>query len=89
MLDLLGFAVASSMLVYGYFSSLIHRRLQGAGGPVKSQWILNQPYNLKQYWAVAHDRQWSRIPVFGACVAFLCGLASSAGVIVILIAQKR
>ena len=89
MLDLLGFAVSSSYLAYMYFSSLIRRRLQEAGGSVKSQLIFNQPYNLRQYWALAHDRHWSRIPVFGACVAFLFGLASSAGVIVILIAQKR
>jgi hypothetical protein len=88
-LDLLGFAVSSSYLAYSYFSSLIRRRLQEAGGSVKSEWIFNQPSNLRQYWALAHDRHWSRVPVFGACVAFLCGLASSAGVVVILIAQKR
>jgi hypothetical protein len=89
MLGLLGFVVSSSSLAYMYFSSLIHRRLQEAGGSVKSQLIFNQPYNLRQYWALAHDRHWSRVPVLGACVAFLCVLASSASVIVILIAQKR
>lgn len=89
MLDLLGFAVSSSYLAYSYFSSQIRRRLQESGRPVKSQWIFNQPYNLRQYWALAHDRHWSRMPVFGACVALLGGLASSAGVIVILVAQER
>jgi hypothetical protein len=88
-LDLLGFAVSSSYLAYSYFSSLIRRRLQEDGVSVKSQWIFNQPYHLRQYWALAHDRHWSRVPVFGTCVAFLCVSASSTGVVVILITQKR
>jgi hypothetical protein len=89
MLGLFSFAASISYLAYWYCSSLIRRRLHEVDdGTVKSLLIFNQPHNLKRYWLLAQYRHWSRVPVFGVCVAFLCGFASCIGVIAILIFHK-
>ena len=90
MLDLFGFAASISYLLYAWLLSVIHRRLYEVDGEqVRSLWIFNQPRILSRYWVLADEHHWSRIPVFGTCIAFLCGLVSCGGVIAILIAHKR
>jgi hypothetical protein len=89
MVDLLSFVVSISSLAFVYFVSVIRRRLYEVdGGSVKSLLILNQPHHFKRYWTLASERHWSRVPIFGACVTFLCVLASSAWIIAILISRK-
>lgn len=90
MVDLLGLAVSISSLAFVYFVSLVRRRLcEVDGKSVKSLFLLNQPLHFKRYLTLARDRHWSRVPVVGACLTFLCMLASSAAVITILVSHNR
>ena len=91
MIDSFSLLASVSYLAYWYFAAAVRRRLDDddGAGTVRSLFILDQPRNLKRYWELADDRHWSRVPVFGACVTFLCGLASCAGVIAMLISHKR
>ena len=91
MVDLFGLLASVSSLAYLYFATIIRRRLKDDDGArtARSLFVLDQPRNLKRYWELAHNRQWSRGPVFGACITFLCGLASCAVLIALLFHRPK
>ena len=89
MVDILSFAISISSLAFVYFASIIRRRLcEIDGGSGVSLFILNQPRQFRRYLTLARDHRWSRIPVFGACIALLSVLTFSAGIITILISHR-
>lgn len=87
MLDLLSTAISVCVLIQWYCISKISRRLEEVDGLRRSKWILNQSRLYRQYWKLAPDHSWSRIPVVLACTAILCGLMSGAGVAGLLISH--
>jgi hypothetical protein len=90
MIGILSFIAAVSSLSYQYFSALVHRRLREADGEsVNSQFILNQPHHFGRYWQLAPNHHWSRAPIVGAVLTFLCGLGFSAAALSVLVLTKR
>jgi hypothetical protein len=87
MLDLFATATSVCLLIHLYCFSLIRRRLQEADGIPRSQyqWFFNQWRMFRQYYDVAADHNWSRLPVFVDCSVTVCGMIFCAEVAVQLL----
>jgi len=89
MLDLCSIVASICCVVFWYCIQVIRRRLQEVDGSPYSRVIFNQPRLFRRYWGLANVHNWSRLPVFWACIVFLCGLISCAGVAVLLLRSVK
>jgi hypothetical protein len=90
MIDVLSLFASLASVAYGYFATLIRRRLQEVdGGPLSSLLIFNMPRLLRRYWLLALDRHWSRLPVVGACVSFCGGVIFCFGIVIRLLSSAK
>ncbi len=67
--DLWFFAGTVFSLIYGSCIQLICSRLDAIDSPSSSRWIWAQPRQLRRYWNLAPNHQWSRALVAGSWIA--------------------
>ena len=88
MLDLCTGLASICCVILWHCISVIHRRLRGTNEPASSGLIFNEPRRFRRYVELATDNNWSRAPVIVAYSVFACGLTSSVGFALLLLAHK-